>query len=332
MGPTSHHDTLANHGTGAAIAAAGSKPSPKKLMQVTSSVSCLDVSFSFKEGLSPAAEAALASSGLSTGTCNGAEVAPSTDDTVPALPSSSSRLATSAQPAQPASKRPSTWQVEPSELCLRTVNPIRKITDAAPAPATSAAPKKSTISLGQGDPTVFGHLAVSKEAAEAVAEALLSGRVNGYTPSFGLPDARQAVATYLTSLSGPSGGPSFSPEDVYITSGCGHSFQLCLEALSNPGKNVLLPRPGFPVYDCWCAAAGVEIRRYSLLPEKNWEVDLEEVRQLADENTVAILICHPGNPCGNVFSKEHLREVREMLLSTMWTPWISGSTWGPCST
>ncbi|KAL0307022.1 UNVERIFIED_CONTAM: Nicotianamine aminotransferase 1 [Sesamum radiatum] len=53
------------------------------------------------------------------------------------------------------------------------------------------------------------------------------------------------------------------------------------------------------------------VRHFDLVPEKDWEVDLAAVEALADENTVAMVIINPGNPCGNVFKFEHLKKVAE---------------------
>ncbi|KAK1365474.1 hypothetical protein POM88_001692 [Heracleum sosnowskyi] len=55
----------------------------------------------------------------------------------------------------------------------------------------------------------------------------------------------------------------------------------------------------------------IEVRHFNLLPENGWEVDLDSVEALADGNTVAIVIINPGNPCGNVFTHEHLKQVAE---------------------
>lgn len=84
---------------------------------------------------------------------------------------------------------------------------------------------------------------------------------------------------------------------------------MILTVLSRPGANILLPRPGFPFYEARCAFSNIEARHFDLLPEKGWEVDLNAVEALADENTVAMVIINPGNPCGNVFTYEHLKKV-----------------------
>ena len=82
-----------------------------------------------------------------------------------------------------------------------------------------------------------------------------------------------------------------------------------IQVLARPGANILLPRPGFPFYEAQTAAKNLETRHFDLLPDQDWEVDLEAVKALADENTVAIVIINPGNPSGNVFTYEHLKKV-----------------------
>jgi len=68
----------------------------------------------------------------------------------------------------------------------------------------------------------------------------------------------------------------------------------------------LLPRPGYLFYEARAAFNGMEARYFDLLPEKDWEVDIDCVQALADKNTIAMVIVNPGNPCGNVYSYEHL--------------------------
>ena len=81
----------------------------------------------------------------------------------------------------------------------------------------------------------------------------------------------------------------------------------------------MLPRPGFPSYESIARQIQLEVRHFDLLPEKGWEVDFESVEALADENTVAMVIINPGNPCGNVYSYEHLKKVGN---STFFFPFL----------
>ncbi|GAB2214962.1 hypothetical protein Drorol1_Dr00019331 [Drosera rotundifolia] len=96
-----------------------------------------------------------------------------------------------------------------------------------------------------------------------------------------------------------------------MTAGCSQAAEIAMEALARPGANILLPRPSYPHYELCAARQKIEIRHFDLQPEIGWEVDLDLVENLADENIVAIVIINPGNPCGNVYIVQHLKEVVE---------------------
>ncbi|GAA0158541.1 transaminase [Lithospermum erythrorhizon] len=166
---------------------------------------------------------------------------------------------------------------------------------------------KKVISLGIGDPTVYTCYRTTSNVQEAVVDALRSNKFNGYAPTVGLPQTRNAIAQYL-SRDLPE---ELSPDDVYISAGCTQAIETTLSILARPGANILVPKPGFPIYGLCAAFRNLEVRHYDLLPEKGWEVDLTSVEALADQDTVAIVIINPGNPCGNVYSSNHLEEVAE---------------------
>lgn len=103
-----------------------------------------------------------------------------------------------------------------------------------------------------------------------------------------------------------------SPDDVLLTSGCTQAIETVMSVLGQPGANILLPRPGYPKHEAHAVFHNMEVRHYNLVPEKGWEVDLEAVEALADENTVAIVITNPNNPCGSVYTYEHLSKVSKV--------------------
>lgn len=102
---------------------------------------------------------------------------------------------------------------------------------------------------------------------------------------------------------------NLSPDDIYLTCGCVQAIEVILSALSSPNANILFPKPGFPYYEASATVHNLEFRHFNLIPDKNWEVDLDAVESLADENTVAMVIINPGNPCGNVYQQHHLKKV-----------------------
>ncbi|KAI4333934.1 hypothetical protein L6164_018683 [Bauhinia variegata] len=167
--------------------------------------------------------------------------------------------------------------------------------------------ERGSIPLGHGDPSAFPCFRTTPVAEQAVIHALTSARYNSYCPSVGILPARRAVAEYL-SQDLPY---KVSADDVFLTTGCNHAIDYILTVLARPNANILIPRPGFPSYESQAAFTGLEARHFDLLPEKSWEVDLQSVEALADENTVAIVIINPGNPCGNVYTYHHLKQVAE---------------------
>ena len=98
-------------------------------------------------------------------------------------------------------------------------------------------------------------------------------------------------------------------DDIGITVGCSQAIQMCIAALATPGSNILIPRPAFPIYETFCKYYGVACIFYDLLPERDWEVDLDQIALLADSNTVAWIVCNPSNPCGSVYKYQHLVKV-----------------------
>lgn len=167
---------------------------------------------------------------------------------------------------------------------------------------------RPVIPLGHGDPSAFPCFRTTPVAVDAISDSVRSAKFNGYSSTVGILPARKAVAEYL-SQDLPN---KLSPDDVYLTIGCTQAIEVILNVLARPTANILLPRPGFPYYEARAVFSNLEMRHFDLLPESEWEVDLNAVESLADENTVAIVIINPGNPCGNVYTCQHLKEVAEM--------------------
>ncbi|CAK9325225.1 unnamed protein product [Citrullus colocynthis] len=163
------------------------------------------------------------------------------------------------------------------------------------------------ISLGMGDPSAYSCFHTTRIAQDAVVDSLQSEKFNGYAPTVGLPQTRRSIAEYL-SRDLPY---KLTSDDVFVTSGCTQAIDVALAMLAHPGANILLPRPGFPIYELCSAFRNLEVRHFNLLPQRGWEVDLDAIETLADKNTVALVIINPGNPCGNVYSYQHLKKISE---------------------
>ncbi|KAL9236440.1 hypothetical protein vseg_011112 [Gypsophila vaccaria] len=167
--------------------------------------------------------------------------------------------------------------------------------------------KGNVISLGMGDPTTYTCFTTTIVAQHAVVHALSTSMFNGYSPTVGLPQTRLAISEYL-SRDLPY---KLAMDDVFVTSGCTNAIDIALTMVAKPGANVLIPKPGFPIYELCASFRQIEVRHYDLVPDKGWEIDLNMVESLVDERTVAIVVINPGNPCGNVYSYNHLLQIAE---------------------
>ena len=144
----------------------------------------------------------------------------------------------------------------------------------------------------------------SSLALQDVADALLSGKYNGQARPSGHESARQAIANFVSREGSP-----ITSEDVFICSGCSSALDICIPALANRGDNILVPRPGFPLCKILSQGLGIETRDYNLLPDQNWEVDLNHLESLVDPKTRAIVVNNPSNPCGSVYDARHLKAI-----------------------
>uniref|UniRef100_A0A1B0CWQ2 Tyrosine aminotransferase n=1 Tax=Lutzomyia longipalpis TaxID=7200 RepID=A0A1B0CWQ2_LUTLO len=195
------------------------------------------------------------------------------------------------------------WNLKSTAFAESTINPIRAIVEGL---KFTPNPEKQMIPLSIGDPTTFGNLQPCSEIVEPVIEMLRLNQCNGYGPSTGRVEARQAVAEYEATNNNV--GP-LTAEDIILCSGCSSALELCIAALADSGQNILIPRPGFSIYQTLAPGFGVSLRMYNLLPERNWEIDLLHLESLIDENTAALIVINPSNPCGSVFSKSHLQQI-----------------------
>lgn len=194
-----------------------------------------------------------------------------------------------------------TWnRIAITDYARLSVNPLRKLQFDR---KTEPNPDKTIITLQLGDPTRFGNFPPAIETREAFKKAVELDTFL-YNCGHGKLEAREALAEFSQSR-------NVNPDDIVLTSGCGHALEMCILTLVAPGENILIPRPCYN-YRPLTNGTGIVTKYYNLDPEKAWDVDLEHLESLIDTKTRAILVNNPGNPCGNVFSKEHLLEILDI--------------------
>jgi alanine-synthesizing transaminase len=148
----------------------------------------------------------------------------------------------------------------------------------------------------------------------AVREALSSAAVDGYAPEpFGLRSAREAVAAELSGR-----GAHVPASQVFLTASTSEAYRYLFELLCDPGDNVLVPMPGYPLLSFLADAAAVELRSYPLELEVGFGFDTETLEALADENTRGVLVVSPASPTGQVLSVESQGDLDVLCAHSGW--------------
>lgn len=163
---------------------------------------------------------------------------------------------------------------------------------------------KTILPLNIGDPLKFD-FRTPPHLFEAVVKAMADGK-NGYAPSLGVEEAREAVRA-AASLKGIR-----NVQDVFISQGVSEAVDLCLSALVNPGENVLTPSPEYPLYSAVLARLGAQPNSYALDEGSEWEPDLEHLESRIFTGTRAIVVINPNNPTGAVYSRPTLEAIAEL--------------------
>ena len=159
--------------------------------------------------------------------------------------------------------------------------------------------------LNIGDPNQFGFL-TPPHLVEAVAKAMRDGH-NGYVPSPGIAEAREAVAADFVSR-----GVKVSADRVLITSGTSEGIELALTGIVDEGEEVLVPSPTYPLYTAVLAKIGAEPSYYRTDHTNNWQPDLDHIKSLINPKTRALVVIDPNNPTGAIYPEATRRALIEI--------------------
>jgi len=91
-------------------------------------------------------------------------------------------------------------------------------------------------------------------------------------------------------------------DSVQVVTGASEALLILMWLAAEPGANVVLPQPGYPPFSALPESLGIEIRYYAVRKENEFRIDLDDIRNLADENTRLVLVNSPHNPTGATLS------------------------------
>ena len=130
---------------------------------------------------------------------------------------------------------------------------------------------------------------------------------HGYTPNAGFPHVRQAVADYLSRLH----DVALTPDLIIMTVGAAGALNDALNAVVNPGEEILVPCPYFIGYDHYAFIAGAAIQ--TAPTDSHFHLDTAALESAITEKTRVMLINSPNNPTGAVYTAGELAELARVL-------------------
>ncbi len=142
---------------------------------------------------------------------------------------------------------------------------------------------------------------------DAAVTALATGQTH-YAPNQGSPALRKAIADYETAR-----GNAVTPEQVLITIGACQALFTAFVGILNPGEDVVVPTPGFGLYESLAAIAGAKIVPLDV-SKTGFQITKETLAAAITPQTKAILINSPCNPTGVVLNEQSLANVKEAVL------------------
>src|SRR5262249_31244529 len=110
----------------------------------------------------------------------------------------------------------------------------------------------------------------------------------------GLLHAREAVVRYYSEKD-----VSVSANDIFLTTGTSEAYSYLFRLLCNPGDEVLIPAPSYPLFDFLADLNDVRLARYPLIYDHGWQLDFSSFERAITSRTRAVIIVHPNNPTGH---------------------------------
>jgi len=155
------------------------------------------------------------------------------------------------------------------------------------------------LDLTESNPTAAGF----EYPSDQILAALGDPRALRYQPAAaGMPAARAAVSEDYYS-------GHVSPDRILLTASTSEAYAFVFKLLADPGDEVLVPRPSYPLFDFLAALDNVRVVQYPLEYHNSWAIDFEALAQSITPRTRAIVLVNPNNPTGSFLKQSELGQL-----------------------
>jgi len=163
----------------------------------------------------------------------------------------------------------------------------------------------NVLSFAAGEPDFITPEPIREASIRALREGLTH-----YAPTLGTPEARGAIAEKLTRENKIAG---VKPEHVAIGVGGKHCLYMVMQALLDPGDQVLLPVPSWVSYAPQIQLAGGSVSPLPTTGETGFKITPDQLRSAISPQSRVFLINSPSNPCGTMYSPDELRALADVI-------------------
>jgi alanine-synthesizing transaminase len=159
---------------------------------------------------------------------------------------------------------------------------------------------RSVLDLTESNPT---HAELPP--ATIALQALLHPAAGHYDPDpLGMPSARTALSAWLREQ-----GQHVPPEQIVLTASTSEAYAFLFKLLCDPGDDVLVPAPSYPLFEHLAQLEGVRARSYRLAYDGHWHLPAGTIAPVLGPRTRALLTVHPNNPTGSCLKRDELAQL-----------------------
>ena len=160
---------------------------------------------------------------------------------------------------------------------------------------------KPLIDLTVSNPTECGF----EYDSAAILDALRNPGALSYEPNpKGLESARRAVAGYYADRK-----EEVSAEDIFLTTSTSEAYSYIFRTLCDPGDELLIPSPSYPLFDFLADIQDVSLVRYPLLYDHGWQIDFHALEQAITSRTRGVIVVNPNNPTGHFAKRAEIAKL-----------------------
>ncbi|MGA9473777.1 MAG: pyridoxal phosphate-dependent aminotransferase [Terriglobales bacterium] len=145
--------------------------------------------------------------------------------------------------------------------------------------------------------------------AEAVLGALVNPEALSYDPQpRGLLEARRAVCRYYREAHRVF---DLDTERIVLTTSTSEAYSYVFRLLCNPGDEILVPKPSYPLFEFLADLSDVKLVPYPLIYDHGWQIDFDSLYKAATPRSRAVIIVHPNNPTGSYVSLSETKALND---------------------